>query len=347
MPDIKKIKSLAWVPIWGEFEISEAQITFKGYTMKKPEPAKSDVPTVSQPETPPDPISGVGRITSDRRLSDGTISVDIEFSGVDQFTTAEIMLDNNPVTGEMFTVGLGAAKNLISIRHWGRHGSNRAEQTSLVNDSPRLSWSVLRGDGNRSMLRAGLSYRLEVTVQGSNLTVKLDGVEVGSGVLPFQLTGKQVGLFCQGASDIKFRNFTVEAIRPLAFVVMQFTPPEYEELFNDVIVPVCDSMGLEPFRASQAFYPGLIIADIQRQIRDSRVVIAEITPANPNVYYEVGFADAIGKPVILIADGNKTEQLPFDVRAFRTLFYENSIGGKNKVERALREFLVNIMNQKV
>jgi hypothetical protein len=55
---------------------------------------------------------------------------------------------------------------------------------------------------------------------------------------------------------------------------------------------------------------------------------------------------AIGKPVILIADGKKLEQLPFDVRAFRTLFYEDTIGGKNKVEKTLTEFLKNIMNQK-
>jgi nucleoside 2-deoxyribosyltransferase len=126
---------------------------------------------------------------------------------------------------------------------------------------------------------------------------------------------------------------------------MQFKPPEYEELFSDVIVPVCDKMGLEPFRSSQTYYPGLVIADIQRQIRESRVVIAEITPVNPNVYYEVGYADAIGKPVILIADGGKLEQLPFDVRAFRTLFYENTIGGKNRVEKTLLEFLKNIMSQ--
>src|SRR5260370_31856711 len=132
---------------------------------------------------------------------------------------------------------------------------------------------------------------------------------------------------------------------PMAFVVMQLKPPEYEELFKDVIAPVCEKMELEPFRASQAYYPGLIIADIQRQIRESRVMIAEITPVNANVYYEVGYADAIGKPVILIADAGKVDQLPFDVRAFRTLFYENSIVGKKRVQKTLTQFLRNIMDE--
>lgn len=39
-----------------------------------------------------------------------------------------------------------------------------------------------------------------------------------------------------------------------------------------------------------------------KQIAEYRVVIAEITPANPNVYYEIGYADALRKPLILIAD---------------------------------------------
>lgn len=75
-----------------------------------------------------------------------------------------------------------------------------------------------------------------------------------------------------------------------------------------------------------------------------RVIIAEITSANPNVYYKIGYADALNKPLILIAD--KKEGLkPFDVRAYRTIFYENSIGGKNQVENDLKEYLKLIMRK--
>ena len=86
-------------------------------------------------------------------------------------------------------------------------------------------------------------------------------------------------------------------------------------------------------------------ADITKQIAQSRVIIAEITPINANVYYEVGFADALGKPLILIADRKVTE-LPFDIRPYRTIFYENSIGGKNRVEETLRKYLTAIMGQR-
>ena len=253
------------------------------------------------------------------------------------------MLHYDPARDEMLTVGLGASGWLVNVRHWTREGTLAAQKPGLAS-AEQPKWRQLRSAGDRRALLPKRSYHLEAKVQGSYLTVELDGVEIGSGDLPFQLSGKQVGLFCQSESDIHFRNFQVQVAKPRAFVVMQFNPPEYEELFNEVIWPVCEKMQLEAFRASQTYYPGLVIADIQRQIRESRVVIAEITPVNPNVYYEVGFADAIGKPVILIADGAKLEQLPFDVRAFRTLFYENTIGGKNRVEKTLTEFLKNIMN---
>ncbi len=65
------------------------------------------------------------------------------------------------------------------------------------------------------------------------------------------------------------------------------------------------------------------------------VVIAEITPSNPNVYYEVGYADALNKPLILIAD-RKEGLKPLDVRGYRTIFFEDSIGGKNKIENDFR-----------
>lgn len=353
MSELGPGSAYSWVSIWGEFDIARDEITFKGYDYKPetlpPVDQGSGGDSESGSKQPPhvEIRGGVGRAVSNQRLTDGTVSVDIEFADIDPLTTAEVLLHDNPIADELLTVGLGANGFLVNVRHWTREGTQDglSQRTGVASENaPR--WLTIRSAGDRRMLKPRRPYHLIVKVQGSFVTVEFDGVEIGSGNLPFQLSGKQVGLFCQSRSDIHFRNFQVQATRPVAFVVMQFNPPEYEELFNDVITPVCEKIGLEAFRSSQTYYPGLVIADIQRQIRESRVVIAEITPVNPNVYYEVGYADAIGKPVILIADGGKLDQLPFDVRAFRTLFYENTIGGKAKVEKTLTEFLRNIMSQK-
>ena len=87
--------------------------------------------------------------------------------------------------------------------------------------------------------------------------------------------------------------------------------------------------------------PGLIIADIIREIASAQLVIADITPTNPNVYFEVGYALALNKPTILLA--KKGTPLPFDVAGFRVLFYEDSIGGKGKLEDGLRRHLSAIL----
>jgi hypothetical protein len=341
MPQPEPSRNYSWVSLGATFDRTDDEIIFRGYHFT---PADTSSDLTGEGNRTPAPQPGVGRFISNQRLTDGRISVDIEFKSVDFPSTAEIILQIEPITEEMINVGLGAAC-LLNVRHWARATQKTPQETAIA-DYKQFHWDTLRCTGDRTTMKANQDYHLNVTVQGSFATVEVNGVEMGSGNLPFQLSDKQVGLFCQSRSDIHFRNFRVERTMPMAFVVMQLKPPEYEELFKDVIAPVCKKMNLEPFRASQTYYPGLIIADIQRQIRESRVVIAEITPVNPNVYYEVGYADAIGKPVILIADGGKLEQLPFDVRAFRTLFYENTIGGKLKVEETLTEYLKNIMNQK-
>ena len=79
-------------------------------------------------------------------------------------------------------------------------------------------------------------------------------------------------------------------------------------------------------------------------IQNSAVIIADITPDNPNVFYEIGYAHALKKPTILLCDKALRDRLPFDVSGFRTIFYDNSIGGKRRVEEKLEVYLQNINN---
>ena len=118
---------------------------------------------------------------------------------------------------------------------------------------------------------------------------------------------------------------------------MQFTK-EYEDLYNEVIQPICEEKGLECRKADEIFTATPILDDIVSSIKDSTIIIADITPNNPNVFYEIGYAHALGKPTILLCDRSR-EKLPFDVSGFRTLFYDNTIPDKRIVEEKLRKFL--------
>ena len=87
----------------------------------------------------------------------------------------------------------------------------------------------------------------------------------------------------------------------------------------------------------------MILHDIAQGIIDATIVVAEITPANQNVFYELGYAHALGKPTILLAERGK--QLPFDISGFRVLFYDNTIAGKKQIEEGFRRHLEAILRE--
>jgi len=119
---------------------------------------------------------------------------------------------------------------------------------------------------------------------------------------------------------------------------MPFSEP-HDTVYKEVIKRICDQLDVSPIRADERFGPGMILADIIRDISDCHLLVVDVSPTddgkfNPNVFYELGYAHAMNKRAILLA--RKGTALPFDVSAFRTVFYENSIGGRSLLEAALR-----------
>jgi len=178
-------------------------------------------------------------------------------------------------------------------------------------------------------------HKLKLHVQGSNLDLYFNGVKVAS--TSYQVARGPVSLLLQSEGGVSVREVQISTQKPVCFVVMQFTE-EYNALYSEVIRPTCESFGYTVVRADDFYTSGLIIEDITRSIRECTIVLADVTPNNPNVFYEVGFAHGIGKPTILLSERNR-EKLPFDISGFRTLFYDNTIGGKSTVEERLRKHL--------
>ena len=172
--------------------------------------------------------------------------------------------------------------------------------------------------------------------------MSVDGVRVLHSRLPSALPSGPAGVWAGGRHDIRFSEFEIRGEAPLLFVVMQYTD-QFNELYNQVIGPTAEAFGFKVRRADEVTGPGLIIADIERDILRARAVVADITPNNPNVFWEVGYAHALRKPTILIAERGR--QLPFDVSPFRTLFYDNTIAGKARIEEGLAKHLEAIQTQ--
>lgn len=136
----------------------------------------------------------------------------------------------------------------------------------------------------------------------------------------------------------------IEVSENLCFVLMPFGEefnPTYERLKKII---EREDLGLECKRADEIFGTRPVIKDIREYIKKAIVIVADLTSRNPNVFYELGYAHALDKRVVLITQN--IEDAPFDVRHFRCISYENSIAGANELERKLKETLLEVLGER-
>ena len=264
----------------------------------------------------------VGVALSSVRIRNGRLSAQIRLNNPDE-DAGRLLLGYNTATGGYYSAGLG--------------GYGRAYV--IDEHVPGLGWQAVKHEGRVSQLQASTAYDVEVDVRGQRLCLTVDGIELIDQHLPHPLEGDQAGLFAWGPGPTTFENVEWSGGRPRAFVVMQFTEP-FDGLYAEVIRPVCEELEFDAYRADDVFRPGLILQDIIAGLVESDVIIAEITPTNANVFYELGYAHARNTPTVLLARRNGT--LPFDISGHRVVFYDDSIRGKPEVEAALRRHLSSI-----
>lgn len=219
-----------------------------------------------------------------------------------------------------------------------RCGYSRTWKTFIIAIEDGHTWKSLSNAGKLEDFELDVEIKFQVTVNGSQINLFINNIILCSANIPIKLNPVEFEIWSSGEFEIY--NIIKHSSKPKAFIVMQFSQ-EYNELYEDVIRPVTEKFGYECVRADEYYTGTPILNDIIKSIKDSSIVIAEITPDNPNVFYEIGYSHAIGKPTILLCDKIR-EKLPFDISGFRTLFYENTIAGKKKVENSLMKYLENI-----
>jgi hypothetical protein len=106
----------------------------------------------------------------------------------------------------------------------------------------------------------------------------------------------------------------------------------------EVISEVCHNVGLRCYRGDEEKVEGDLLPHILRSIARARLVIANLNGRNPNVFYELGIAQALDKPIILIARHNQT--VPFDVKSQKLILYTNRRELKTALEAELARTLV-------
>jgi hypothetical protein len=76
-----------------------------------------------------------------------------------------------------------------------------------------------------------------------------------------------------------------------------------------------------------------------------KAIIADMTDLNPNVMYELGLVDTVGKPVITLFQGDLSADLPFDLKHYRTRSYENKGGGADHIKNELPEMVEDAIEE--
>ena len=83
-----------------------------------------------------------------------------------------------------------------------------------------------------------------------------------------------------------------------AFMAMQFRDAQMDRIYRESFRPALAALGFESHTVDERPEAGLLDYQIRLQVTASRFVLADITHENRGVYFEAGYAEGIGRPVI-------------------------------------------------
>jgi len=132
------------------------------------------------------------------------------------------------------------------------------------------------------------------------------------------------------ANDLKIINDQIFVLTPFH--------DEFKDEF-DATVKVGQELGFKVLRGDERAGAGEIFPQLLRYLVQSRLIVANISGRNPNVFYELGIAHAIDKPVILLAH-NKSD-VPFDVQSKQIVFYKDNRELEERLTKALSRTLIS------
>lgn len=147
-----------------------------------------------------------------------------------------------------------------------------------------------------------------------------------------------------GSSDVLKKlgeSVTLEA-GDSCFVMMPFSAP-LGNYYEKVYKPAIEKAGLKPVRAdAEIFGTGKIMDQVWVGINAAKVLVAEMTTRNPNVFYELGLAHALKKPVVLVSSNEG--DVPFDLKHIRVIYYLDPFWGAKLLDKVAENILSAIQN---
>lgn len=154
-----------------------------------------------------------------------------------------------------------------------------------------------------------LKYLRAFSATGSTADSQTTGADVGGSSTPAERMPSPVVL-----KEPRAREFL-----DTCFVMMPFGE-WFDRYYQDIYVPAIKEAGFEPVRGDELFHTGSVVEQIWEQIEKAKLLLADLSGKNPNVFYELGLAHAARKPVVFAA--GELGDVPFDLRHLRVIIYD-------------------------
>ena len=136
-----------------------------------------------------------------------------------------------------------------------------------------------------------------------------------------------------------FQLAEFENIEPSLVSAMMPFHPNFDAVYT-TLQRTAEKVGLRCRRADDIWENPAVIQDVVSLIDRSNVVICDCTGRNPNVFYEIGIAHALGREVILITQAES--DIPFDLRHLRFVHYLNNGEGLEALSTRLQSRLAEL-----
>jgi len=131
------------------------------------------------------------------------------------------------------------------------------------------------------------------------------------------------------------------------FVIQPFDRDKFDRRYTDIFEPAIRTAELEPYRVDRDPAVRVPIDDIHEGIKKSRICFAEITLDNPNVWYELGFAFASSKDVVLVCSEERVEKFPFDIQHKHIIKYKTGSSSDYEIlKKGITEKLTAFLKSK-
>jgi nucleoside 2-deoxyribosyltransferase len=131
------------------------------------------------------------------------------------------------------------------------------------------------------------------------------------------------------------------APKPFVFVLMPFSE-DFDDVYKLAIKAACERAGAYCERVDEQHYDEGMLERIYNQIAKADFIIADMSGRNSNVYYEVGYAHALDKRVILIT--KSALDIPFDLKHRAHTVYTTVSGLLEELEKRVRWAVENPKN---